>query len=362
MNKDIRVAIIGCGKAGHMHAQALRNIEECSLVSASSRSQQKADEFASAYQIKGYVDVQKMIQHEKIDVAVICTPHPNHTIAVKIMEAGAHVLIEKPLASTLKDCDAIIKASEKYNKKAGIVSQRRFFKPSQRVKQAIDDGKIGTPVLGTVSMLGWRNEAYYKSDPWRGTWKDEGGGVLVNQAPHQLDLFQWFMNDEIDELYGIWKNLNHPYIEVEDTALAIVKFKNGGVGNIIVSNSQKPGIHGKIHIHGSNGASVGVQTEGGSMFIAGVSSILEPPVNDLWSIPNETDNLEKWKKEDTAFFNTIDPVEYYIRLQNRDFILAVLNDTKPMVTVKDGRKTVEIFTAIYESTKINAPVKWPLKN
>lgn len=362
MSKDIRVAIVGCGKAGHMHAEALLNIKECSLISASSRNQQKADEFAAVYKIKGYANVQEMIQKEKIDVAVICTPHPNHTIAVTAMKAGAHVLIEKPLASTLKDCDEIINAAEQYNKKAGIVSQRRFYQASQRVKQAIENNKIGKPVLGTVTMLGWRNEDYYKSDPWRGTWKNEGGGVLVNQAPHQLDLFQWFMNDEIDELYGIWKNLNHPYIEVDDTALAIVKFKNGGIGNIIVSNSQKPGIHGKIHIHGSNGASVGVQTEGGAMFIAGVSSILEPPVNDLWTVPNEESNLEKWKKEDTAFFKTIDPVEYYIRLQNRDFILAVLNDTKPLVTAKDGRKTVEIFTAIYQSTKNNIPVKWPLKS
>ena len=361
MSKDIRVVIIGCGKAGHMHAKALLNIKEAVLVAACSRSIQKANEFASHYHIKGYDDVQEMIQKEKVDVAVICTPHPNHTIAVKVMQAGAHVLIEKPLASSLKDCDKIIHAAELYNKKAGVVSQRRFFPASQRVKKAIDDGKIGQPVLGTATLLGWRDENYYKSDPWRGTWKDEGGGVLVNQAPHQLDLFQWFMNDEIDELYGIWKNLNHPYIEVEDTALAIVKFKNGGIGNIIVSNSQKPGIHGKIHIHGSSGASVGVQTDGGAMFIAGISSILEPPINDLWTIPNEESNIEKWKNEDTEFFNSIDPIEYDIRLQNRDFILAVLNDTEPLVTAKEARKTVEIFTAIYESTKNNSPVKWPLK-
>lgn len=289
------------------------------------------------------------------------TPHPNHTIAIKAMEAGAHVLIEKPLASTLKDCNAIIEASKKYNKKTGVVSQRRWYPAVKRAKKAIDDGKIGKPVLGTVTMLGWRDENYYKSDPWRGSWDAEGGGVLVNQAPHQLDLFQWFMNDEIVELYGVWKNLNHPYIEVEDTALAIVKFKNGAIGNILVSNSQKPGIYGNIHIHGSSGATVGVQTESGAMFIAGVTSISEPPINDLWTIPNEESNIEKWKQEDLDFFKTIDPVEHYIRLQNRDFILAVLNDTKPLVTAEEGRKTVEIFTAIYESTKNNIPVKWPLK-
>ena len=98
-----------------------------------------------------------------------------------------------------------------------------------RIREAIDTGKIGNPVLGTIQMLGWRDEAYYKSDAWRGTWADEGGGVLVNQSPHQLDLLLWYMG-EIDEVYGVWRNLNHPYIEVDDTALAIVKFKNGGLG------------------------------------------------------------------------------------------------------------------------------------
>ncbi len=94
-------------------------------------------------------------------------------------------------------------------------------------------------------MLGWRDKAYYDSDRWRGTWKDEGGGVLVNQAPHQLDILLWHMG-EIDELYGIWGNLNHPYIEVEDTAVAVIKFRSGAIGNILVSNSQKPGIYGRF--------------------------------------------------------------------------------------------------------------------
>lgn len=135
-------------------------------------------------------------------------------------------------------------------------------------------------------MLGWRNEAYYRSDPWRGKWIEEWGGVLVNQAPHQLDILQWFMGP-IDSLFGFWENLNHPYIEVEDTAAAAIRFKNGGLGNIVVSNSQHPALYGKVHVHGSNGASVGVQTDGGSMFIAGMSGMLEPPYNNLWTIPGE---------------------------------------------------------------------------
>jgi predicted dehydrogenase len=254
----------------------------------------------------------------------------------------------------------MIAAAVRTNKKLGVVSQRRFFPSAIRMKNAIDEGKIGRPMLGSVVMLGWRDQNYYEGDAWRGTWDGEGGGVLVNQAPHQLDLLQWYMGDEIEELYGVWKNINHPYIEVDDTALAILKFKNGAVGNILVSNSQKPGIYGKVHIHGSNGASIGVETDHGAMFIAGVSSIVQPPTNDIWTIPGEENNLAKWEKDDAEFFKTIDAIEYYIRMQDRDFVLAVLKNSEPLITAMEGRKTVEIFTAIYKSTQEQKPIRWPM--
>jgi len=362
MSLQKRVALIGCGKAAFMHAEALRNIPEAQFVAVYGRNLLKATTFAAKYQVKAYDQLAEMISKEKIEVVIICTPHPDHkSAAVVAMQEGAHVLVEKPLASSLEDCDIIIATAQKFNKKLGVVSQRRFFPSSMRMKKAIEDGKIGRPMIGSVVMLGWRDQAYYEGDAWRGTWDGEGGGVLVNQAPHQLDLLQWYMDDEIVELYGIWKNINHPYIEVDDTALAIVKFRNGAVGNIFVSNSQKPGIYGKIHIHGSNGASVGVETDRGAMFIAGVSSIVQPPTNDIWTIPGEETNLQRWEQEDIAYFKTIDAIEYYIRLQDRDFILSVLNNSEPLISGKEGRKTVEIFTAIYRSTRDQKPVKWPLE-
>jgi predicted dehydrogenase len=148
---------------------------------------------------------------------------------------------------------------------------------------------------------------------------------------------------------------------VEDTALAIVKFKNGALANIIVSNSQKPGIYGKVHIHGENGASVGVQTDGGAMFIAGMSAILEPPVNDLWTIPGEDQKLKDWVEEDRNFFNSINPVEYYHTIQIKDFIDAVKEGRKPMITGEEGRATVALFTAIYRSQRDGLPVSFPLQ-
>ncbi len=361
MEQKLRTGITGCGKVAHLHARALVNARNSDFRAVCSRSAGKGREFASGYGVSSYTDVEEMVEKEKLDVVVVCTPHPDHREPViNALMAGAHAMVEKPLASDLEDCDAMIAAAEKTGRQLGVISQRRFYSPSLRMHRAIQDGLIGRPVLGTIIMLGWRDKEYYESDPWRGSWEHEGGGVLVNQSPHQLDLLQWFMGSGIRELYGFRDNYNHPYIEVEDTAVAILRFENGAIGNIVVSNSQKPGIYGKVHIHGSNGASVGVQTDGGAMFIAGRSGIAEPPVNDLWTIPGEEKMLEQWIKEDTDTFNSVDATEYYIRLQHEDFIDSIISGNTPLVTGREGRKTVEIFTAIYRSQRDNAPVKWPL--
>ena len=361
--KIYKLAIIGCGKVAHLHAKAIGNLPNATLAAVWSLPQfwESAEKFAAQYSTKLYHDITTMIRENGIDLAIVCNPHPFHRdVAVQAACAGANVLVEKPLASTLEDCDKIINACKNAGVRLGMVSQRRWYAPVQRIRKAIDEGKIGTPVLGTINMLGWRDKAYYDSDPWRGTWDMEGGGVLVNQAPHQLDILLWYMG-EIDEVYGLWRNLNHPYIEVEDTALAIVKFKNGGIGNIIVSNSQKPGIYGKVQIHGSNGASVGVQTDGGAMFIAGMSSVLEPPVNDLWTVPGEEQLLEGWVREDSELFERIDPTVYYMERQIEDYLKALDENREPLVSGIIGRRTVELFTAIYRSTRDHAPVKFPLE-
>lgn len=358
--KTYNVAILGCGKVAHLHAKAIENLPDARLAGVWSRSETTAKAFAAQYKTTFYTEISELVKIEKIDLAIVCTPHPFHLEPVlEAAKAGANVLVEKPLASTLEDSDKMISACRNAGVKLGVISQRRWYEPVKRVKAAIEAGKIGKPVFGTINMLGWRDKDYYDADEWRGTWDMEGGGVLVNQAPHQLDILLWFMG-EIDEVYGQWRNLNHPYIEVEDTVVAIVKFKNGGIGNIIVSNSQKPGIYGKVHIHGENGASVGVQTDGGAMFIAGSSGVLEPPVNDIWSVPGEEKMLEEWKKQDTEFFGKHDPTVFYMERQIHDFLQALENNTDPLVTGEDGRRTVELFTAIYRSTRDNRPVKFPL--
>ena len=357
----LNVAIIGCAKIAHLHAKAILQIPTLNFKAVWSRTPESSQMFAGQYGVKAYSSIAEMIEAENIQIAIICTAHPYHADpAIQAMEAGAHVLIEKPLASTLQDCDRIIEAAVRTGRKTGVLSQRRWYQPIQRMKKAIDDGKLGTPALGNIQMLGWRDRSYFESDAWRGSWKMEGGGVLVNQAPHQLDLLQWLMGD-IDEVFGYWSNINHPYIEVEDTAVAIIRFKNGGLGNILMSNSQKPGIYGKIHIHGSNGATVGAQPEGGAMFLPGKTTIAEAPKLDLWTVPGEEHLMEQWNKADSDEFHSVDAMTWYFKQQLEDFGDAILLDRLPMVTAEEGRKTVELFTAIYRSQRDGKPVKFPLQ-
>ncbi len=356
----LRTAVVGCGKVGHLHAKALSRLPDSEFVAACDTDLERARQFAAGYHVEAYHDVKEMITTSRVEALTVCTPHPVHAApAVEAANAGVHVLIEKPLAASLEDCDAIIDAGKRNQVRIGMISQRRLYAPCQRVKRAIEEGKLGRTVLGSIAMYGWRDQAYYRSDPWRGSWKAEGGGILVNQAPHHLDMLQWFMGP-VDELFGYWDNLNHPYIEVEDTAIAVLRFKNGALGNIVLSNSQNPALYGRIYVHGSNGASVGVQTDGGAMFIAGMSNILEPPYNDLWTVPGEQESREKWQKEDAEFFLSINAVEYYHQLQIGEFLKAVIESREPLVTGEEGRKTVEIFTALYRSQRERKPIKFPV--
>jgi predicted dehydrogenase len=355
----VRTGLIGCGKVGRIHAAALSRLPESEFVAVCDANLGRADAFARQYGARAFSDVRHMLAQVPLDAVVVATPHPLHAEpALAAAERGVHVLVEKPMAASLADCDAMLAATAKAGVKLGVVSQRRLYEPVVRMKAAIDAGKIGRPALGVVLMLNWRDDSYYASDPWRGRWDTEGGGVLVNQAPHQLDLLQWFLGP-IEEITGYWANLNHPSVAVDDTALALIRFADGGLGCVVASLSQKPGLFTKVHVHGATGASVGVQTESGASFVAGVSEIADPPLNDLWTVPGEEHLLAAFEAEDRARFRAIDPTTHYHALQIEDFLRAILEDREPAVTGRDGRVVVEMFTAIYRSNRERRPVRFP---
>lgn len=356
--EKIRFGLYGYGKVAQLHATALASLKNAELVAVCGRNLQKAHDFAERWKITARSSCDEMAQKDTVNAVLITTPHPLHAEHAKeALRAGCHVIVEKPMALRVQDCDDMIALAKDRNLTVSVISQRRLYPATLRIKEAIDAGLLGTPMLGQVTMLGWRDKAYYESDPWRGSWSMEGGGVLVNQAPHQLDLLSWYLGS-VKEVAGFWTNVNHPYIEVDDSATAVVRFKSGALASIFVSNSQEPGIHAKVQIHGSSGASAGVQTDGGAMFIAGRSGVLEPPVNDLWTIPGQQHLLEQWKQEDSKFFSTIDATWYFFARQLEDFSNAIIQGTQPMVSAEEGREAVKIIEGIYRSQESGSIIRF----
>jgi predicted dehydrogenase len=196
-------------------------------------------------------------------------------------------------------------------------------------------------------VLGWRGAEYYAMDAWRGTREGEGGGVLVNQAVHQLDLLTWFMGPAVD-VQSVVANLNHPGLEVEDTAVAAVRFASGAVGNVVATNSVRPGLHARVHVHGRTGASVGVETDRGSSFVAGLSA---PTLarNDLWTIPGEEQAPADWEAQDAAALAGVEIESHFHELQLADIVAAIIDGRPPAVDGLAGRATVELMAGIYRA-------------
>ena len=348
--RRVRFGIVGPGKVAELHASVVAKLDGARLAGVVGRSAARVDAFAAAHDARPFPSIAAMGASGAVDAAIVCSPHPVHRDhAIEAAEAGLHVVIEKPMALTPEACDEIMDAAERAGVLVSVISQRRWYEPARRMKAAIAEGRIGDPVLGTVEVLGWRGSEYYAMDAWRGTIAGEGGGVLVNQAVHQLDLLSWFMGP-IASVDAALANVNHPGIEVEDTVVATLRFASGALGSIVASNSQQPGIHANVHVHGRNGASVGVETDRGSSFVAGVS---EPslPRNDLWTIPGEEHLPDVWARDDAVLAATVDLATHYHALQLRDIVEAIRDGRRPAVDGHEGRRTVELMAAIYRAAR-----------
>ena len=346
----VRFAIVGPGKVARLHADALGRIPDARLTAVVGRNADRAAALAAPHDARVEPNLEAAIEHGELDAVILCTPHPLHAEqGVEAARAGLHVVVEKPMALEPADAQRMVDAAADAGVVLSVISQRRWYEPVRRVKDAIDGGRIGTAALASVDVLGWRGPEYFAMDPWRGTLAGEGGGVLVNQAVHHLDLVTWFLGPaaEVDS----WvTNVNHPEIEVEDSAIAIVRFAGGALATIIASNSQRPGLYGRIHVHGTNGASVGVETDGGSIFVAGLS-LPSVPRNDLWTIPGEEDGPARWHEDDQAALASVDIASHYHELQLRDVVAAIRDGRRPAVSGEDGLRTVALMDAIYRASR-----------
>ena len=343
--RRIKTGLIGCGNIGPMHAGALAALPESEFLAVCDADEARAVALAGTHDVPRVCTSLKDLLDSGIEALMVCTPHPSHEeIVVGAAEAGVHVLVEKPIAVCLESANRMVEAAEKAGIHFGTVFQRRFWPAAQRIRRAIDDGLIGFPTLCLAQAHLWRPESYYARDAWRGKWATEGGGVLMNQAVHMIDLLQWYMGP-VTEVYGKYATLVHGgYIDVEDTAVATVAFQSGGLGLIEATTTLQPDFGFRVSVHGSNGATLG---------------LLESPeasqgYNDIWTLDPSGEERAAWEaaERDNPGFPG------FHKLQIQDFLQAILENRPPAVTGAEGRKSLAIMLAIYESSRTGVPVRF----
>lgn len=342
--KLVRVGIIGLGAIGPAHIRGYQACGNAEIVAVCDIRKDLAEHWAKKLKADAYTSYLELLKREDIDAVSVCTPHHTHApITIAAAVHGKHVLVEKPMATSLMEADEMIRACREAGVKLGVIFQSRFLEGPRRVKEAIDSGKLGNIVLAEAVVKWFRSDLeYYHRDAWarcwRGLWATEGGGALINQAIHTIDLLQWFVGP-VEHLYGLYGTYTHN-IDVEDVAVAALKFKNGALG-IIEGTVSMPKEHQvtKISILGSKGL---IELSGTEITI--------------WSLEEGKEVKEEKPQEETL---KVKPTGHM--LQIRDFVNAIIEDREPLVNGEEGRKALEIITAIYLSSRTGRPVKFPVE-
>jgi UDP-N-acetyl-2-amino-2-deoxyglucuronate dehydrogenase len=341
--------MIGCGMIAEFHTRAIAEIPGARVVAVYDTVAPKATRIAelAGGGCRAYDDLDGMLAHPGLDVVSVCTPSGAHRDpAVRAAQAGKHVVVEKPLEITVPRCDAILSACDAAGVRLCAIFPSRFSAANVALKDAIDRGRFGRLTLGDTHVKWWRTQEYYDSGGWRGTWELDGGGALMNQAIHNVDLIQWLMGD-VETVQALTGTLVHERIEVEDTAVAIVRFTNGALGVIEAATSAYPGLLKRTEIHGEDG-----------------SARVEQDDVTLWSFrtPAPGDDAMRTPKTTTSG-GAADPKDIsYVghREQLSDFLHAIETGGPARVDGREGRKAVEIIRAIYRSARTGGPVHLPL--
>lgn len=332
-DKKLKFAIIGCGRIAYRHIEILAHeLPQASLVAVCDIVPEKAKKYAEKYNIPYYTDYHEMLKKEDIDVVNILTEsgyHAKH--ALEVMDYGKHIVVEKPMALRLEDADAMnTKAAEK-KIKLFVVKQNRYNLPVKKLREAVEQGRFGKMVMGTVRVRWCRDQKYYDEADWRGKWEMDGG-VLTNQASHHIDLLEWMMGDVESVMAKSATRLVN--IESEDTAVAILTFKSGALGVVEATTATRPkDLEGSISILGENG----------SVEIGGFA------VNEMkvWNFkdqrPEDADVLQKYKYNPPNVYG-FGHLEYL-----KDVVDSILNDKPAPVDGIEGRKSVALIHALYES-------------
>ncbi|NLE93387.1 MAG: Gfo/Idh/MocA family oxidoreductase [Chloroflexi bacterium] len=346
----LRYALIGCGRISPNHiaaakANQLEFAALCDIVPENMKD--KVVKFELPDGVPQYIDYRQMLAEQKPDLVAICTESGKHApIALDCIQAGCNLIIEKPMALSIKDADAIIAAAEEKGVKVSACHQNRFNKSIMKIREAYEKKRFGRMFYGTAHIRWNRGWEYYSRAEWRGTWEQDGG-ALMNQCIHNIDLLRWMMGDEVSEVFAYTDKLNHPYIQAEDLGLALVKFKNSSYGIIEgTTNIYPKNLEETLYLFGEKGT---VKAGGQSV------NVIEE-----WLFSDALDDPEEVKKEHHE-----NPPNVYgfghIPLY-ADVIDAISNDREPYVTAADGKRALELVLAIYQSAAEGRPVKLPLKD
>ena len=344
---SIGIGIVGCGMIANFHAGAIADAEGCHLVACTDFKPELATAFAEKHGCRAYATLDEMLADPEVGAVTICSPSGAHRDpAVAAANAGKHLVVEKPLEVTTEKCDEIIAAVEKAGVKLAVTFQSRFHESSRLIKQAVDEGRFGKVTMGDAYVKWYRSQEYYDSGAWRGTWALDGGGALMNQAIHSVDLLLWFMGP-VAEISAMTGTLTHERIEVEDVAVANLKFASGALGVIEATTTAFPGALKRIEVCGAKG-----------------TAVLEEEDIHTWQFEEETDEDEQIRKTMAGKTDTgggaSDPSaisHHGHTMVFEDFIRAINNDTSPLTDGPEGRRSVEVICAIYESARTGQIVK-----
>lgn len=344
--------LVGCGMIAEFHTRAIQEIEGSEVLAVFDTVPERAAKIAALAggDCRAFTDLDAMLAHPGVDIVSICTPSGAHRDpAVRAAQAGKHLVVEKPLEITLARCDAIIDACNAAGTRLCAIFPSRFSEANQRVKQALDTGRFGRLTLGDTYVKWWRTQEYYDSGGWRGTWNLDGGGALMNQSIHNVDLLYWFMG-EVETVTAMTATLAHTRIEVEDTLVACLKFRGGALGVIEAATSAYPGLQKRTELHGDRG-----------------SIRVEQDDITLWEfqerVPSDNEVLATMAGPSGFKAGASDPrgiTHEGHRDQMADFLRAIDTGTEPAVDGREGRKSVEIIRAIYLSARTGKPVQLPL--
>ena len=336
----ISFGIIGCGVISNWHAQAIGEIAGAKLVGVTDVFEPARLAFAEKYHVKAFDTAEALLADPEIDVVCICTPSGLHApLAIAAANAGKNIVVEKPMALTHEEIQGVLDACEKNKVKMAVISQMRFSPAVCALKSAVDRGDLGKIVVADLSMKFYRSQEYYDKGGWRGTWKMDGGGALMNQGIHGIDILQYVMGP-VKSVSAITRTLARN-IEVEDTAVAILEFANGALGQIVGTTSIYPGSARTLEICGDHGTIV----------------LTEDSIT-AWDVEGKdrpVDVTLGGQDSDTASDPTNFSIAGHVR-QLTDVVAAIRENRLPSVNQFDGKLPVEIILAIYESSKTGKTV------